>query len=341
MPDLYAGLDVSYATTSICVVDAKGKIVHEALTDTAPEAIATVLKPYKRQLKCVGQETGNLAPWLEGELARAKYPMVCLDPLRTSLALGARLNKTDKNDARGLAQLLVGGTFTRSHTKSVEAIRIRAVLALRESIVRRGRDMARVIDMVERRLIVDQPKRRKVALRSTSREAVVDSLASTREGIAALTAQRRKLDKVIRELAKDSDVCQRLMTIPGVGPITALSFIASVDDPTRFASSRNLGAYFGLTPRAFQSGVSSRSGRISHRGNSDVRKALFIAAFCLLNRSRKDCALRRWGLRLAETKGRKKAYIAVARKLAVLMHHLWITGQDFDPSCGTKRARAK
>lgn len=331
MVALYAGLDVSHKTTSICVVDRKGDIVLETSTETAPAAIALALKPYKRQLKHVGQESGTVAPWLEKELMRARYPMVCLDPLRASMALKARLNKTDANDARGLAQLLATGIFIRSHVKSIEAIRIRAALSLREALVNKERDLASVVRMTERRLVVEGPKAKKSAPRSASREAVRICKASTQTIIAALKQERQKLDKVVAALAREDDICRRLMTIPGVGPITALNFVAAIDNPERFESSRNVGAYFGLTPRQYQSGETSKSGGISHRGDNSVRKALYVAAFALIKTSKSDCQLARWGRRLAEAKGNKVAYIAVARKLAVLMHHLWIAGQNFDP----------
>lgn len=331
MVALFAGLDVSHKTTSICVVDAKGGILLETDTETTPDAIARALRPYKRQLRSVGQEAGNAAPWLEQELSRAKYPMVCMDPLRASLALRARLNKTDTNDARGLAQLLASGTFARSHVKTTEAIQIRTVLLLREAIVHKERDLTSALRMAERRLVVEgKPKRS--ALRSEAREAVRTAKTSIKAAIAALHIERGRMDKVVEALAKEHDVCRRLMTIPGVGPIAALTYVSAIDNPHRFKSSRNVGAYFGMTPRQFQSGEISKSGGISHRGDSSVRKALYSASFAMLNKSKANFPLRRWGRKIAETKGARIAYIAVARKLAVLMHHLWVTGQDFDPT---------
>lgn len=330
MVALFAGLDVSQKMTSICVVDAKGGVVFEADTETVPAAIARVLKPYKRQLKSVGQEAGNAAPWLEKELIRAKFPMVCLDPLRASLSLRARLNKTDTNDARGLAQLLATGLFVRAHVKSVDAIRIRAALVLRDAIVAKERDLTSAIKMTERRLVVEEVSRKRAVLKSESRDAVCIAKASVRSAITSLQKERAKLDKMVVSLAREHDVCQRLMTIPGIGPITALTFVAAIDDPLRFKSSRHVGPYFGLTPRLYQSGETKKSGGISRRGDNSMRKALYIAATSLLTRSGTDCSLRRWGRRLARTKGAKVAYIAVARKLAILMHQLWVTGQDFD-----------
>jgi transposase len=148
----------------------------------------------------------------------------------------------------------------------------------------------------------------------------------------SLQEQHEVLDRSVRAIAMGDNICCRLMSIPGVGPITALSFVVAIDDPARFTSSRVVAAYLGLTPRVFQSGVSLKSGGISHRGDSMTRKTLVAAARTLLLKAKTDCALKRWGLQIAKSKGYKIAYIAVARKLAVLMHHLWITGEDFDPA---------
>jgi transposase len=331
MSGLYAGLDVSQETTKICVVDAKGAVQLETETATSPDAIAGTLKPYRRQLRCVGQESGNMTPWLEQALIKARFPMVALDPARAHATLNRRLNKTDTNDAHGLALLLASGLYSRAYTKRSEAVRIRALLVLRESIVRKGVDLASMIRMTEQRLVSDRQKQPRRASSNDGQQALGAALAIVKARTATLQDDRNRLDRIVTKLAKENDICQRLMTIPGVGPITALTFIAAVDDPKRFSSSRDVGAYFGLTPRTFQSGNSSRSGGISHRGDHSVRKALYAAAFSLVFRFKADCALGRWGRRIARIKGTRLACTAVARKLAVLMHHLWITGEEFDP----------
>ena len=331
MRNLYAGLDVSLRTTAICIVDAKGSVVAEYESETDAAAIADALKPYRRQLDAVGYESGVRLATLRKGLAREKFRLLCLDARHASAALKARLNKTDANDARALAQLVASGIYTLAYVKTDKATRIRTILGFREVFVRKTRDFNSALTMAGR-LVADLPTTRRRKTRSEGEIALEIATEETTKAANSLRSQLVKLDKLVSALAKDDPTCCRLMTIPGVGPITALTFFAGVDDPHRFKASRNVAAYFGLTPRVFQSGATTRSGRISHRGDASVRKALYGAARSLLVNARTDCSLRRWGLRLARTKGRKIAYVAVARKMAVLMHHLWVTGEDFDPS---------
>jgi transposase len=327
---LYAGLDVSYGKTSICIVDVRGKVVHRVEVETTPAAISAALMPFRRNLKLVGQESGNLAAWLQRGLTRNKFPMVCLDARHASSALGASINKTDTNDARGLALLLARGVYATAHVKTEEAIRIKTVLSLREAIVHKANDLRRASHMALKLNGHSAPPRRRLR-QSTVRNAVASAFESVAKSIKVLADHRTALDAVVAELASESPICQRLMTIPGVGPITALTFVAAVDDPYRFKSSRTVAAYFGLTPRTYQSGNLSVTGRISRRGNANVRKTLYVAANSLISRSGSKCSLKRWAVRLRKQKGLKIACVACARKLAVLMHHLWVTGQDFDP----------
>jgi len=128
---------------------------------------------------------------------------------------------------------------------------------------------------------------------------------------------------------KADPVCKLLMSVPGVGPVTALSFKAGVDDPGRFKSSRTVAAHFGLTPRRFQSGESDNPGHISRAGDADVRSALYVAAHSLLTRNEQWSSLKAWGMRLAKTRGHRRAVIAVARKLAVILHRMWTDGTAF------------
>ena len=138
-----------------------------------------------------------------------------------------------------------------------------------------------------------------------------------------------ELDRRVRALAHGDDICLLLMTTPGVGYITALTFRAAVDDPRRFRRSKNVAAHFGLTPRRYQSGERDSPGRISKAGDTEVRSALYAAANIILTRSTKWSSLKAWGVRLARSKGRKRALVAIARKLAVILHAMWIDGKPF------------
>lgn len=334
MTGFYAGLDVSDATTAICVIDRDGETVFEASSDTKPLSIARALKPYSRVLVSVGQEAGSKSPWLQRELAKRHLPIVCLDPRLAHSALGAQRNKTDQNDARAIARLLRSGWYTKAYVKSEDALRLRMKLLHRRAIKRRAIQLENSLRMSVKVFgaRMEKKKGRAAIVRDNGKPDL--SLSRIVQPIirshAALVKEVDALDIEFRTLAKTDKVCRRLMTVPGIGPITSLMFKASVDDPHRFSSSRDVAAYFGLTPRRFQSGQMDVLGHISRMGDNTMRSALYEAAIALLCNSKSKCALRMWGVKLRERKGLKIAAIACARKLAVVMHRMWITGRDFD-----------
>jgi len=332
MPKLYAGLDVSDLSTSICILDEGGKIVFEGDAETTPAAIMVVLRPYKRALKSVGLESGTKSLWLYRGLLKAKSPVLCLDARHAHSALSAGLNKTDRNDALGLAQLLVRGIYREAYVKSDDAQRIKTLLALRRSVLRKTTDLRLMVRMTRKIYGTDICDVASEDSDTDAEQQLQLAWQGVDGAIAAMKAEMGEFDRMVKELADGSTLCRRLMTVPGVGPITALIFTSAIDDPTRFDTSRDVAAYFGLTPRVFRSGMSMRSGGISLAGDESVRGALCHAAHILLAKSRSTCRLRQWGLRLKAKKGRKIAYVACARKLAVLLHHLWITGEEFDPA---------
>lgn len=333
MGAFYAALDVSDKTTAVCVIDAQGAVVSEDSVDTSPLAIATFLKPYKRTLKTIAQESGTKAPWLHKELVRKKFPMVCLDARMAHGLLSTQRNKTDKNDARALAQIVRHGWNSQSYIKSDQAFRWRMLLAHRRLLKRK----AIAIDLALRGALKVfggqlETEKKKPRRKATSDPLVLSLTESMLRARDALMKEAVRLDQMVRKIAKADPICRRLMTVPGVGPDTALTFRAAIDDPHRFKSSRNVAAHFGLTPRRFQSGEMNILGRISKCGDTSVRTALYNAGTVLLCTSKSGCRLRTWGLRLRNQKGHKKAAVAIARKLAVIMHRMWITGKDFDAS---------
>jgi transposase len=338
MGALYAGLDVSDKTTAVCIIDAEGKIVTEDSVETNPSAIASALAPYKRILYKVGHVSGSKGPWLHKELLKRRYSVVCLDARRVHGALSTRPNKTDRNDALGIAQVVRNGWYTPTYIKSDEAFRLRLVLTHRRALKRN----AAAIELCLRgsmkvfgATLQKQGERVTVKQQRGRSDPLIVSLSkSMLRARDALRIEIKSLDVLVARLAANDPVCRRLMTVPGVGPITALTFRAAIDDPHRFASSRNVAAYFGLTPRRFQSGETDINGRISKMGDGSVRSALYEAAFVLLTHSKSPCRLRQWGSRMRRVKGVKKAVVAVARKLAVTMHRMWISERDFDPSPG-------
>lgn len=332
----HTALDVSLRSVSICVVDDAGTVVHEARSAADVEAITACLKGFSPTIRSVGFEAGTLTQYLTYGLQAAGYEVVCLEARQVSWALAAMRNKTDRNDARGIAQILRTGWYSRVHVKSLGSHLIRALLSSRKAVLKKCVDLENEIRGLIRLLGVRLPGTLKHgAFDATVREALVAHTALTPTLVPLLDARLMlyrtylKLDNQAKALVREDPVCQRLMTAPGVGPITALTFKAGVDDPTRFKRSRTVAAHFGLTPRRFQSGETDHPGRISKAGDPDVRSALYVAANALVTRSTQWSSLKVWGRRLAKTKGHRRAVTAVARKLAVILHRMWLDGVEF------------
>lgn len=336
MSALYAGLDVSDLTTSICLVDAKGKRIFETDCETTPASVALALKPYRAVLEKMGLESGSKSSWLTRELIKKKFPAICVDARLAHSALGAQRNKTDKNDARGIAHLMRTGLYSPSYLRSDESFRTRLMLAHRRSLKRSAIALEVSLRMSVKVLGAKVEKKRDVlTVKQAGRrpDPIVTRLTQTMiRARSALVTEIKGFDALIAKMVAKDPVCRRLMTVPGVGPLTALTYRAAIDDPARFSSSRAVAAYFGLTPRRKQSGQSDYSGRISRMGDMSVRAALYEAASALIAVSKSKCALRLWALRLRKEKGFRVATVACARKLAVILHRMWISGRDFDES---------
>jgi transposase len=332
----YAGLDVSQQTTSICIVDEGGGIVAERKVATCPDAIADELKPFT--LKRAGLETGPLSVWLWNELKVRGLPIVCMDARHANAALKMMPAKTDRNDAVGLAQIIRTGWCKSVHVKSAASHEARALLATRSQFVQircdlenQIRGMLRTFGILFGKKVGGFAKRAEEIVHgeldaSPTIRVVVDSLMKARAGILE---QIRLLDAQVRALARGNSAVRHLMSVPGVGVITALGFVATIDDPARFRRSSSAGAYLGLTPRIYASGETMRSGRVSKRGDDFLRRSLYEAANALLTRVPQFSSLKSWGLRIARRGGYRKAKVAVARKLAVILHAMWTSGEPF------------
>ena len=332
----YTALDVSLRSVSICIVNDEGAIQYEGKTSSDVEEIVDCLKGFDPEVRSVGFEAGALTQYLTYGLQAAGYEVICLEARQVSAALSAMRNKTDKNDARGIAQILRTGWYSRVHVKSMESHLIRALLSSRKAVLRKCVDLENEIRGLIRLLGIRLPSPLKHGAFDTHvRQLIEEHTTMTNTLIPLLDARLMlyktylKLDNQAKALVREDAVCQRLMTVPGVGPVTALTYKAAVDDPTRFRCSRTVAAHFGLTPRRYQSGEVDNPGRISRAGDPDVRSALYVAAHALVTRSTEWSSLKVWGLRLAKTKGHRRAVTAVARKLAVILHKMWIDGTDF------------
>ena len=333
--EYFAAIDVSLELSSVCVVDGTGRIVREAKVASEPDALVRYLRGSGLVLTRVGLEAGPLSQWLHAGLTEAGFEAVLLETRHVKAALGAMTMKTDRNDARGMAQMIRMGWFRPVHAKTVPAQEIRALLVARKQLQARLNDLELCLRGILRGFGLKLGDVAKGRFEARVRELVAGQ--RTLEGLAgpmlraraALRAEYAALHReVLRIVRLDAD-CRRMMTVPGVGAIVAVTFKAAVDVPGRFKRSRDVGAHFGLTPKRHQSGEVDRSGHISKTGDAQVRTALFEAAHVMLLRAQRFSALKAWALRIARTRGLKRAKVALARKLAVVLHRLWVDGTEF------------
>lgn len=334
--EVYAGLDVSDKATHVCVVDDEGAIVWRGACATDPEVLAKTLARHAAGMERVVLETGALSSFLYHGLIERGVPVVCICARHAKGVLSARVNKSDPHDAEGLAQLARTGWFRMVHIKDEGTHLDRAQLKVREQLVKAHRAMAGqlrgLLKLFGLRLgKVTTPARRSARIEAlfAQKPELRPILAPLLAGLAALEAQIAGATRALRARAAADPVAVRLMSVPGVGPVAALSFKTSIEDPGRFARGADVGAYAGLVPRRHQSGERDFKGRISKAGDPLLRHALYEAANSLLGRVRRDCALRRWGQDMAAAKGAKRARVAVARKLAALLHTLWRSETSF------------
>src|ERR687898_78537 len=333
--DYYAGIDVSLELSSVCILDGSGQIVREGKVASEPEALATFLTSLNLPLTRVGLEAGPLSQWLHAGLVQAGLEVVLLETRHVKAALSAMVVKTDRRDARGIAQLLRMGWYRPVHCKSPPAQEVRALLVARKLLLGKLVDVDGGVRGILRGfgLKVDAvgqaglpAKVRELVAGHGFLQTVVEPLLAARE---ALRTQLARLHRRLLAIAKADEVCHRLMTVPGVGAIVALTFRSGVDDPRRFRRSRSLGPHFGLTPRRYQSGETDITGGISRAGDVMVRTALYEAATVVLTRAVRFSALKRWAADVAARRGVKRARVALARKLSMVLHRIWIDGSTF------------
>jgi len=331
----YVGMDVSLKETSICVVDSEGEVVCEGKVMSDPTAIAGYINDRAGGAKRIGLETGSTTTWLWHELRALGLPVVCIDARHAKAALSMQINKSDRNDALGIARIMQCGWYKEVSVKRLSCHEIRAVLNSRAQLVKIKCDLENQIRglLKNHGLVIGKAGgtvfHRRVEELLDRHGLLRDAVRPLLEVRATIGQKIAALHQQLLRLARDNEDSKRSMTVPGVGPITALAFHSAIDDPHRFRRSRSVGAYVGLTSRRYASGEVDWSGRISKRGDQLLRTYLFEAAGVLLTRVPRWCKLKAWGHRLWKRIGFKKAKIAVARKLAVLLHRMWRDGTDF------------
>ncbi len=331
---LFVGLDVSLAKTAVCVVSEHGKIVKEAQVASEPEAIAGFAKALEGSVATMGMEAGPLSQWLHRSLTEAGLDVVLMETRQVKGALKAMPIKTDRRDAEGIARLLHLGWFRPVHCKSVSAQEVRALLGARKAIQQgmialelslRGllRNFGLKVGAISRGRF--DLRIRELACGNPMLEAATAPMLRAR---ASLRSELAGLERRVRQLAQDDPVCRRLMTMPGIGAVVALTFRSAVDDPARFTSSKKVGPWVGLTPSRNQSGERDVSGGITRAGDANLRRALCQAATVMMNRGRSTW-LRTWAAQVARRRGAKRAMVALARRIGSILHRMWLDGTIF------------
>src|SRR3954471_16184498 len=279
----YAGLDVSLDATSICILDAKGAVVWRGKCASTPEAIRDALRQHAPALVRAGLETGQLSNWLTHGLSHLGVPVVCLDARHAKAALKLQLNKTDANDALGLAQVVRTGWYREVAVKGMGAQELRMLLVARAQLISQRQALANAVRGLLKSFGLavapgsKAPFEARVRASAEGNGALLAIVEPLLAAWHALREQAAVLDGRINARAKADDVARRLMTIPGVGVVVALADVAVIDDPGRFGRSSAVGAYLGLTPKRHQSGETDRAGGISKCGDRLLRSYLYEA----------------------------------------------------------------
>jgi transposase len=333
--DYCAGLDVSVKETSVCIVDDAGRIVRETKVASEPEALLQTLTNPAYHFKRIGLEAGPLSQWVFSALAEAGLPVICVETRHMRAVLKAQINKTDRNDARGIAQMMRAGLYRPVHVKTLRSQKLRMLLTHRKLLQSKAIAIENDLRATLRNFGL------KVGVVGAVRfEARINELVENLPDLAILVEPLLVVRRVVREqigilhrrllaIVRNDDVCRRLMTIPGVGPVVALTYRVTVDVPARFRKSKAVGAAFGLTPSRYQSGESEQTGGISRCGDDMMRAMLYEAAQSMLFHSAKWSWLKAWAMKIARHRGMKKAIVALARRLAVIMHRIWVDGTSF------------
>ena len=332
----YVALDVGVRTLALCIVDQDGEIQLERSLSSDVDKVVECVNQFGCEIEAIGLEAGTLTQYLVYGLRAAGFRTVVMEARHVKSALGAMRNKTDRNDARGIAQLLRTGWYCEVYVKSLESHYIRTLLASRKALLRKCMDLENEVRGLLKVFGIRLPagltrKAFDKALRTSieQNQAPAHALFPLLDARVELYKAFLELDRRVRAIADQDEICRLLRTIPGVGYITSLTFKAAVDDPSRFKRSKTVAAHFGLTPRRNQSGERDIQGRISKSGDCEVRSALYSAANSMMARAAAWSTLKAWGTKMINAKGRSRGLVAVARKLAVIMHRMWVDSKTF------------
>lgn len=336
----YIGLDVSLKTTAICVMDVKGKILKELVSPTDPKAIAKTIVSTGLNADLVALECGGSSHWLTKELKQLGLPAICIDARKMSAAISIRTNKTDKNDAQEIANAIRTGYYKEVYQKQDHLIEQQTLLTVRRALIDQRTQLTNCIRGILRAQgnldcggSQNEEKfiNRVQGLLRDLNEDVCLSINALISIYRAVCQEVSKIDIRIEKITEADEDVQLFKTIPGVGAVTALTFKLEVDDPTRFKKSRSVGAYAGMTPKQYSSGESQKQGAISKTGSRELRSLLCQSAMCMMYNTRTWSRPKLFGLKIKKKHGHKKAIVALGRKLAVIMHRMWIEQKSFEP----------
>jgi transposase len=333
----YTGLDVSLKTTSICILNQDGKVIFEETSATDPSDIFNTLKGTRIDIEKIALESGSISNWLLKELKGRGLSVICIDSRKMSKVLSININKTDKNDARMIAEALRCKFYSEVQQKSQEHVDLGILLSSRRTLINSRTQLKNTIRGHLKAFGIRLGTLGSTKFIDAVTKCLKDKASAVKIAISQLLRafeqlvhQICALDTEIEKMAlEDADV-HLLKTIPGVGTITAYTFKAYLGDPNRFKNSRAVGAYFGLTPRQYSSGETIQQGSISKCGNTEVRHMLCEAALVALYRAKSWSKIKSWGHKIIKKRGHKKAKIAVARKYSVIMHRMLITRKPFE-----------
>ena len=345
--DHYAGIDVSLECSSVCVVGSSGNIVREAKVASEPEALIGWFGSLGFGLARIGLEAGPLSQWLYAAMKQAGLAVELLETRHVSNAFKAMPVKSDRNDARNIAQLMRLGWFRPVHCKSMDAQEVRAMLTARKLVQSKLLDVENSLRGILRGFGLKVGKTTRTSFAGRIEELVQGhpNLQEIGKALlrarAVLLAEFNGFEKRVRTMSRLHEKARLLMSTPAVGPIVSLTFACAIDDPSRFTSSKQAGPHFGLTPKKHQSGETDYSGRISKLGDASVREALYEAAHIMLTKPIKGCSqLKSWAMRIARRAGMSKAKVALARKLAVIMLRMLKDNKPFNPAAKATAAMA-
>jgi transposase len=330
----FAGLDIGLEYTAVCIMDQEGEILHEAMVPSDPDSLSQYLRETGLLFKRIGMEACPLSQWLFDGLVNGGFPAICVEIRHLKAAMSAMTHKSDRNDARGIAQVMRTGWFRSVHVKSRMSQEARMLLTSRRLLVKKRGALESELRGSLKVFGLKIGKVTKKEFASRALELVEDQPALLAIVVpllklrAEVIKQLDVLHRMVLKAAKNDEMCQRWMKIPGVGPVTALAFRSAIDVPERFIKSRSVGPVLGLVPKKHQSGEVNRHGRITKRGDEMTRTMLYEAANTMLGRGR-FCSLKVWALKIRQHRGYKRAKVALARKLAVVMHAMWVNGTEF------------